>query len=132
YRWHADCCRTPIGNTGGARVPLVGVIHCFMDHQADGRSRDRVLGPPLCRIYESSAVGPLPPAAPPPPSFRLVVRRASKMLGWWACGLAQPNPFFDDTSSAPCSEPRILTAHERAALAVGAGEIDPGARQPLP
>jgi hypothetical protein len=33
YRWYADCCRTPIGNTAGPRVPVVGVIHCFMDHQ---------------------------------------------------------------------------------------------------
>src|SRR5262249_14193468 len=22
YRWYADCCRTPIGNTAGPRVPL--------------------------------------------------------------------------------------------------------------
>jgi hypothetical protein len=40
-RWYADCCRTPIGNTAAdARFPVVAVIHCFMDHQADGRSRD--------------------------------------------------------------------------------------------
>src|SRR5215471_10888991 len=49
-RWYADCCRTPIGNTAAdARFPVVAVIHCFMDHQADGRSRDAALGPALCR-----------------------------------------------------------------------------------
>ena len=53
YRWYTDCCRTPIGNTAGPRVPPIGLIHCFMDHQGHGHSRDVVLGPPLCRIYEA-------------------------------------------------------------------------------
>jgi hypothetical protein len=49
-RWYADCCRTPIANTAaGPRFPLAAVIHSFMDHEASGRSRDEVLGPPLCR-----------------------------------------------------------------------------------
>src|SRR5262249_48799245 len=106
-----DCCRTPIGNTAGPRVPLIGLIHCFMDHQADV-----VLGPPLCRIYERSAVGPLPSTPTAPPSFRVSVRRASKMFGWWMRGLARPTPFFDDSTNAPCSAPRVLTRSERAAL----------------
>src|SRR5499427_8878803 len=60
-RWYTDCCRTPIGNTAtGPRFPIVAIIHCFMDHEADGRSRDEVLGRPLCRIFERSATGPLP------------------------------------------------------------------------
>ena len=74
-RWYTNCCRTPIGNTAGPRVPLIGVIHTFMDHEGDGRSRDEVLGMPLCRIFERSAIGPLPPTAPPPPSFRLFALR---------------------------------------------------------
>jgi Sulfatase/Family of unknown function (DUF6151) len=58
FRWYTDCCRTPIGNTAGPRFPVVGLIHSFMSHQADGHSREEVLGPPLCRIYERSAIGP--------------------------------------------------------------------------
>jgi hypothetical protein len=55
-RWYSDCCRTPIANTPARPgFPVIGMIHSFMDHEADGRSRDVVLGPPLCRIYESSA-----------------------------------------------------------------------------
>jgi hypothetical protein len=116
-RWYADCCRTPIGNTAASpRVPLIGLIHCFMDHHADGHSRNVVLGPPLCRIYERSAVGPLPPTAPAPPSFRIFVRRTSKLLGWWIRGLARPNPFFDESTNAACSVPRVLTQSERAVL----------------
>jgi hypothetical protein len=114
-RWYTDCCRTPIANTAaGPRFPIVAVIHSFMDHDADGRSRDDVLGPPLCRIFEGSAVGPLPPKAPPPPSLRVFAGRASKMLGWWARGLARPTPFFDERTKAPLSVPRVLTPSERA------------------
>jgi hypothetical protein len=116
YRWYAECCRTPIGNTFGPRVPMIGMIHNFMDHLADGRSRDDILGPPLCRIFERSAVGPLPPAAPPPPSFGLHLRRMSKMLVWSMGGLARPHPFFDAQTGAPNSTPRALTTQERIAL----------------
>ena len=47
-RWYADCCRTPIGNTVGPRVPVVGLIHSFMRGEAGGRSLSAVLGAPLC------------------------------------------------------------------------------------
>jgi hypothetical protein len=117
YVLFTDCCRTPIANTAARpHFPVIGVVHSFMDHAADGRSRDEVLGPPLCRIYESSAVGPLPPNAPGPPSLGIFVRRASSMLGWWVRGLARPTPFFDDRTKAPRAVPRLLTRSERAAL----------------
>src|SRR5262249_13795736 len=76
-----------------------------MDHQADAHSRDVVLGTPFCRIYERSALGPLPPTPTAPPSFGVSVRRTSKMFGWWMRGLARPTPFFDDSTKAPCSAP---------------------------
>ncbi len=116
FRWHTDCCRTPIANTAGRRFPLLGLVHSFMDHEANGRSRDEVLGAPLCQIFERSAAGPLPPSAPPPPSLKVFVRRGSMMVGWWMRRLARPNPFFDDRTGAPLSLPRILTPSERAAL----------------
>lgn len=116
-RWYTECCRTPIGNTAvSTRFPIVALIHSFMDHEADGRSRDEVLGPPRCRIYERSAVGRLPPNAPPPPTFVVFAARASKMLGWCLRGLSQPTPFFDDRTKAPRAAPRVLTRSERAAL----------------
>jgi hypothetical protein len=107
-RWYTDCCRTPIGNTAGPRFPIIGVIHSIMDLGAHGRSRDEVLGPPLCRIFERSAVGPLPPNAPPPPSMGLFGRRATLLLSWWMRGLARPSPFFDERTGAPRAEPRVL------------------------
>ncbi len=116
-RWYTDCCRTPIGNTAaGPRFPIVALIHSFMDHEADGRSRDEVLGPLLCRIYERSAIGPLSPDGPPLPSFGVFARRGSKVLGWWLRGLSRPTPFFDDRAKAPRAVPRVLAQSERAAL----------------
>jgi hypothetical protein len=100
----------------GPRIPVFGVINSIMGDAVDGRSRDEVLGPPLCRVFERSAVGPLPPSAPPPPSVRLVVPRAVMMLGWWMRGLARPSPFFDERTRAPRVAPRVLTQDERAAL----------------
>ena len=116
-RWYTECCRTPIANTpAGPVFPVIGMAHSFMDHEAGGRSRDEVLGPPLCRIFERSAVGPLPPNAPGPPSVGLFAHRASKLLGWWVRGLSRPTPFFDDRAKAPRAVPRVLTQSERAAL----------------
>jgi hypothetical protein len=85
-----------------------------MSLDADRLIRDEALGAPLCRIFESSAVGPLPPNAPPPRSFGLVALRVPTLLGWWLRGLGRPNPFFDD--HAPLCPPRVFTPSERAAL----------------
>ena len=115
-RWYTDCCRTPIGNTAASpHFPIVAVIHSFMVHGVGERSREDLLGPPLCRIYERSAVGPLPPNAPAPPSLKVFARRASQIFGWWVLGLGRPSPFFDDRTNAPSAVPRVLTQSERAA-----------------
>jgi Family of unknown function (DUF6151) len=91
-RWYAQCCRTPVANSAAApRFPIAGVIRSFMDAgTADGRSADEVLGPPLCRIFERSAVAPLSSDAPPPPSVGLFFGRARLLVGWWLLGLARP------------------------------------------
>ena len=111
-RWYADCCRSPIGNTAAdPRFPIVAIIHSFMDQA--GNPRDEALGVPLCRIYERSATGPLPPDAPPPPSLRVFGRRASKLLGWWVRGLNRPTPFFDQRTNAPRAAPQVLRGASR-------------------
>jgi Family of unknown function (DUF6151) len=108
FRWYAYCCKTPIANTAGPGFPVVGLIHAFMDHASDGRSRDEVLGAPLCRIFEQSATAFLPADAPPPRSFKLMAVRVPTLLGWWWRGLGRPSPFFDASTGAPIAEPRVL------------------------
>jgi hypothetical protein len=115
-RWYAECCKTPIANTAASpRFPVIGLIHSFVDFAACGRSYGDMLGPPLCRIYERSAIGPPPADAPPPPSLGVFANRASKLLGWWVRGLGRPNPFFDASTGAPASAPRLLTPDEHVA-----------------
>jgi Family of unknown function (DUF6151) len=116
FRWYADCCRTPMANTAGPRFPVGGLIHSFIDREADGRSRDETLSVPLCRLFEHSATGPLPPDAPPPRSFGLIASRLPKLLGWWLRGQGRPNPFFDAHTGAPLSAPRVFTPSERSVL----------------
>jgi hypothetical protein len=108
-RWYTDCCQTPIANTPAKPgFPIIGMIHSFIDQEAAGRSRDDALGPPICRIYERFATGPLPPDAPGPPRLGVFVRRTSSVLGWWIRGLGRPSPFFDDLTDAPRSVPHGL------------------------
>ena len=116
-RWYAGCCRTPVANTlASPRVPFVGVVHTFMDHAADGRSRDEALGKPIAFIHGRFAVGGAPSHvhASAPPS--LLVRSARLVLAAWLRGKARPSPFFDPRSGAPVVPPRVLTAAERAEL----------------
>jgi hypothetical protein len=116
-RWYTDCCRTPIGNTAASpRFPVIAVVHSFMVHVGDDAFLDEVLGPPLCRIYERSAVGPLPPKAPAPPSLGVFASRASMIFGWWVLGLGRLSPLFDEHTNAPHAAPRVLTRNERADL----------------
>ena len=116
-RWYSHCCRTPIANTAAnPRFPVVGLIHSFIAYETNDRSLDEVLGPPLCRIYERSAVGPLPPNAPDPPSLGVLARRASRILGWWVRGLGRPTPFFDGRTKSPRAAPHVLTRSERGAV----------------
>src|SRR5262249_47518819 len=110
FRWYTNCCRTPIGNTAASpHFPVIAVVHSFMVHGADDRSRDDALGLPLCRIYERSGVGPLPSNAPAPLSLGVFAQRASKIFGWLVLGLDRPSPLFDDRTNPPRVVPRMLT-----------------------
>jgi len=116
-RWYADCCRTPIGNTVGPRVPVVGLIHSFMRGEAGGRSLSAVLGAPLCLPHlcwlgQRAAAGGRAAAG----LVRALLAPRIDDSAWWWRGLARPNPFFDAQTGAPLSVPRVLTPSERAAL----------------
>jgi hypothetical protein len=114
YRWYAECCKTPIGNTAGPRIPFVGLIHSFVG--GDYAELNDALGAPLGQVNAESATAPLPPDAPPPLSRGLIALHILRVLGWWLRGFGRPNPFFDGHTGAPLSTPRLLTPEERAVL----------------
>jgi hypothetical protein len=112
-RWYAGCCNTPIANTlASPRLPFIGVPHTFMDHAADGRSRDQALGPVLARTQARFGKPPLPPDAYPRAPLGLILRSIRQLLrGFWA-GAHRPSPLFDPAGQ-PIVTPTVISPAER-------------------
>lgn len=114
YRWYCGECKTPVGNTVSARVPFVGLIHAFMDHESEGRPRDEVLGKPG---YSQAKF-----AAPGLPRDRRglplgVIAKSVTLLGkWWLQGAGSPSPFFEGPEHTPRVTPSVLSPEERLVL----------------
>jgi hypothetical protein len=116
-RWYTGCCKTPVGNTAAsAGVPVVGLIHSFVDHAAHGRSRDDVLGAPIGFVQTRFAVGRPPPHAGAMSLPALIVRSVRLLVGAWQTGKSRPSPFFNASTRTPVVEPRVLTRAERERL----------------
>jgi hypothetical protein len=115
YRWYCGECSTPVGNTVSGRVPFVGLIHSFMDHGADGRARDAVLGKILGHVQTKFALGSPPDSTGTPALLRVIARSVWLLTKWWLTRAGSPSPFFDE-AHAPRSAPRVLSPEERRAL----------------
>lgn len=107
FRWYADCCNTPIGNTlTSAQVPLIGLIEAFMDQPEDGRSRDELLGPVQARVFGRFARdGVLPPGAHESAPLGVTLRMVGWLLAERLRGHNAPSPLFD-RDGAPIATPR--------------------------
>ena len=101
YRWYADCCKTPMGNTGGPGLPFIGMIHNFMD---DAGSRDENLGPVQAYGHTGDAIKTIPAEQRTGSTFGMIVRFLFKLLTWKLQGKNKPNPLFDSAGN-PISEP---------------------------
>jgi hypothetical protein len=99
-RWYADCCRTPIGNTVSARLPLIGVPRlCFDAPDAEAR-----LGPAVGihgRFAIDAPAGRIHPKVP----LAVVLRLVRLVLRWRLTGQGSPSPFFDPATGTPRVEP---------------------------
>lgn len=115
YRFYAGCCRTPIGNMAGARWAFIGLIHSFMDHQAEGHAREAVLGP-ASYIHGRFAIGN--PPAHVHRSFPLgaALKMMAYIFAWSLTGKRQPSAFFDSVTGQPRAGTQILSPAERALL----------------
>ncbi len=103
YRWHTKCCNTPIGNSMGAGVPSIGVIHNFMDNAS---TRDEELGKNRGHIQTKFAYQEVP-ADLRGSTFKIVLRSLSKLIVWKIKGLNKPSAFFHDNGE-PITKPNIL------------------------
>ena len=113
YRWYCAACKTPVGNTLGAGVPFVGLIHAFMD--LDSAQRDEVLGRSIGSIQTKTAKNGGPPHAETS-AVRVMGRSMVKVARWLVTRAGHPSPFFDHTSKAPRAQARVLAADARKAL----------------
>jgi hypothetical protein len=113
YRWYANCCNTPVGNTLRPSVPFVGVTAATFNHGA--QRSDARFGPMTGAIMGKYAIGEAPPGTSGiQPS--LLMRAISKVLGWRLRGKAWPHPFFTRGNDAPVYPVQVLTREERDAL----------------
>jgi hypothetical protein len=109
YRWHASCCKAPVGNTLGPGLPFVGIVA-----QAFG-TPDEIFGKPVGAILGKYAIG-IPPEGSTKLNARLLGRAIRMVLGWRLGGRTWPHPFFDRATRAPSHPVMTLSPTEREAL----------------
>ncbi|MEO8877952.1 MAG: DUF6151 family protein [Polyangiaceae bacterium] len=114
-RWYADCCRTPIGNTVGPKLPFIGLILAFVDPSVGASARDAALGGSRGSIHTKDAVGEGGSLLVERGSAGILLRSARLMFGWWVTGKGS-SVFFDSKTGAAVSTPKILSVQERAAV----------------
>ena len=120
-RWSTSCCNTPVGNMlASFKVPFVGIPHLFMDHAADGKTRDAALGPVSYRIHGRDGYGQLSADTHDKAPFKLIPLTLGRLIIERLRGHHLPTPFFDTSNGEPVSTPRVLSLSERQALTAGA------------
>jgi hypothetical protein len=113
YRWHARCCKTPLGNTVGTAVPFVGIVAQLFAGERGGA--DAIFGKPIGAILGKFAVG-RPPDGSTGLNLPLLAHAVRKVVGWRVTGKTWPHPFFDRETRAPRYPMTTLSREERDAL----------------
>ena len=109
-RWYSDCCKTPIGNTVGAHLPFVGIIHDFYDVDKD---KENKIGPVLGSVNLGGATGKVPVDIKGPQSgMRILLRVMRKLLLWKLTWRGNTTPFFADNGK-PVAEPIIVRSKSK-------------------
>ncbi|MCZ4279851.1 DUF6151 family protein [Kiloniella laminariae] len=104
-RWYCDCCKTPVGNTFSAGLPVVGLVHSFMGQKA---KRSQNLGP-----VRSYVMGKYARGTPPGPlhkgfPLKLLLRVIPRAVANRLLGRHRPTPFFTPDGK-PVSDPIIVS-----------------------
>jgi hypothetical protein len=114
YRFYATCCKTPMGNTVGPKIPFVGIEAHAFDRPDDA------FGPPTGGFLGKFAIG-----TPPPGStglnVGLIVRAVATFIGWRLRGKHWPHPYFDRATRKAVRPITVLSQTDRDALRAHCG-----------
>lgn len=113
YRWYAECCKTPLGNTVGPAIPFVGIV--AQTFESETQSPDDLFGHPIGAIFGKYAVG-RPPEGSTGFNLPLMARGIRMVLGWRIRGQTWPHPFFNRETREPRFPVTTLSHQEREAL----------------
>lgn len=112
FRWYAGCCRAPVANSLGPRVPFTGVVRARL--VVDAPTLEAALGRAE-GVQGRFAPGGCPPGVSPRASIGVMATAGGALLrGLWAGG-HQPSPFFD-ADGQPRASATVLDPAARAAL----------------
>lgn len=116
YRWYAQCCNTPIGNTPrDFRIAHVGLIHsCLHD---PSKSLDASFGLVKMRVNRQSALGEV--RSSPLRTFAAILKYMASLTRARMTGGYKQTPFFD-AAGTPVRTPTVLTSAEHKRLRAGA------------
>jgi hypothetical protein len=115
-RWHAGCCRTPIGNTPRTpKLPYVGLVHNCLAGTAG--ELDAAFGVAKVAINTESASGPVSPTKWR--SVAAVLKIMRNVVAARLSGAYRDSPFFKSGTAEPIVATQVLSSAERAALRGG-------------
>jgi hypothetical protein len=113
FRWYADCCNTPVGNTMKPAIPFVGIV--AQAFETGNQRADDLFGKPLCGIFGKFAVGDAPPGSTRI-NLPMLARAIRMVLGWRLRGMTWPHPYFEREARTPVYPLTILSGPQREAL----------------
>jgi len=113
YRWYADCCKTPLGNTLTPALPFVGIVTGVFEGGV--RGADEAFGKPVGGSFGEFAIG-VPPEGSIGVNLRIILRTLRLVATWRLRGRTWPHPFFERATRAPSRPVNILPRAEREAL----------------
>jgi len=112
-RWYVDCCRTPIANTPGVKMPFTAIFHNCIELNA--KDKDSVFGKLSLRFFGKYGKKPLPPETYQGAPLSLSLKMFPFLMKGLIFKKHIPHAFFNEDRS-PKVEPIILTKIERERL----------------
>lgn len=113
YRWYANCCRTPVGNTPrNPKLPYVGVIRACLD--ASPAELDAALGREHIAAHTKTAYRKV--ETTPAATAWAVLRIGGKIVKARLTGSWKNNPFFVPDSATPVRTPQVISREQRQKL----------------